>query len=530
MKAKVTRGSNFAGLLRYARDIGPRATGKKGGRLVGGNIDLALSCAKQANAFQSIAHRRPDTKRPVLHISLSLPAGERLTDERWNDIAVAFLLKMGINTQLQQYAVVRHEDTEFEHIHIIVNRVGIDRSLWLGRWEMKKAMTATTELESEFGLNVTPAYDPSKPARKKQPKNGAIGILRRTGELPTTMKIQACIDTAKAQSQNFSSFVAALAGMGVSLLPAGKTGSVPGVSFEFAGLAVKGSGLGRDYAWKSIALAVNFDSVGDAALIASLRAKVATPSPSNMAEPSKIAIKPAQKLVCSVSPMDVTHDSRQLFKRRLVQAYYHAEISDHLARLLKAVVLDGLPKSLLLRLQPTGVITDYGEKITVDNGTPNEITALVELARVKGWGRVLISGDDRFIENCALAFMRAGKVRTQIQTRGRVGNDAVERAWATHMANEALKKSKQQKEISDGNDHQSAEARTTRSNGTAGIGRTSGSAQTPGQLALASAAKERSRPSGKGKIDVVATSSKSITDTVAPAKKQPFQKPAKPAR
>jgi hypothetical protein len=444
MKASVTRGSNFAGLIRYVRDVGPRATGKKGGRLIAGNVDLSLSCAKQARAFQAIASRRPDATRPVLHISLSLPAGEHVSDERWKEIAESFLQKMDINIERQQFVVVRHQVTDFEHIHIVANRVGIDNSLWLGRWELKKAMVATTALEIEFGLKLTPAYDPNKKARKKGPKSGAVGVMRRTGAVPATMKIQQRIDIAKAQSSNFSTFVAALASLDVRILPAGKTGSVPGASFETGGIAVKGSSLGADYAWKSISAAVNFDLIGDAALIAQLRAKATTEVTKDAGAEvtTEVTTKPGPnvahlvkpKVACSVALVSVTYASRVLFKRRLLEAHYQTAVSDLLARLLKAVVLDRLPKSLLLRLEPSGCVTDSGDKITAHNGTPNEITALVELARIKKWRKVVLSGSDDFIEKCALSFLRAGKSRAQITAKGISGHDAVEKAWAKFAA------------------------------------------------------------------------------------------------
>jgi len=469
MRAKIKRGKMFRGLFLYARDQGPRATGKKGGRLLGGNVDLSLSCQEQAKVFQDIARRRPDVERPVLHISLALPPGDHLSDDNWNDVGMRFLDEMGIDVNLHQFAIIRHEDTAHEHVHIIVNRVSVSGSLWLGQWEMKRAMAATTKLEIEFGLTLTTAFDPKNPVKRKSPKSGAIGVMRRTGKIPVSLKLQDRIEMARNQSTTFASFVKALFGLDVRLLPAGKTGQVPGVLFESDGVIVKGSSLGNSYAWRAISGAVNFDPIIDAPLIAKLRSQgfVEPPVANLRAEKLEPQLVPKRRLVCAVVPVGESEHARQQMQRRLLEQHYQSVISTQLIHLLAGDGLHRLPKSLLLTLNPQGRITDYGGRITAGLGNAIEISALVQLIGIKKWRRVRLTGNYDFIMQSALALMRAGKARADIQAHGLSGHESVERAWEVFTLEQApLKKLKQKKEISNGNDRQRTDQSTTGGDGT----------------------------------------------------------------
>lgn len=407
---------------------------------------------------------------------------------------------MGIDADVHQYAIVRHEDTVHEHIHIILNRVSVAGALWLGQWEMRRAMVATTKLELEFGLTQTTAFDPKAPAKRKNPKSGAIGVMRRTGNIPATMTLQDRIDAARHQSKTFAAFIKNLADLDVRLVPAGKTGQVPGVLFETGGVIVKGSSLGSDFAWKSIAEAVHYDQNADAPLIAKLRAlgfaassvvtavteektpeiepravqitrqmtgqiakeitkeitKEIAEQITDLRNKPKVEIKIEQKVglkiklprrpVCTVQVDRASENAHRMMKRRLLEQHYQAAVSTQLSYLLAGVGLHRLPKSLFLTLKPQGQITDYGQRITSGQGNPVEITAMVELIRIKGWRKVRLTGSDDFIEKCALALMRAGKARTDLKSNTLHGHDAIERALAAFEVEQAeIKKTKRTK-------------------------------------------------------------------------------------
>src|SRR5258706_11732322 len=130
MKANITRGGGFRGALNYVFDLAPEASHEKNAELVGGNMigDNPMALARE---FAVVRKLRPDIKKPVWHCSLALPKDERLPTEKWHEIARDFMGCMGFDIDKTPYVVVRHNDTEHDHVHIIASRIALDGSVWL---------------------------------------------------------------------------------------------------------------------------------------------------------------------------------------------------------------------------------------------------------------------------------------------------------------------------------------------------------------------------------------------------------------
>ena len=261
MKANVSRGGGFLGVLQYVLDEGPKAENTKKAKLVGGNMS-GRSAGELAAEFGQTRKLRPSCKRPVWHCSLALPEGETLTAQQWDKVARAFLRKMKIDPDKHQHVVVRHRDTGHDHVHLVATRIGLDSELWLGKFEQLNAIEATQELEREFGLTVTPGLEElqqdGKRKRRRKPKQaitrGEIQMAARTGETPTRVALQQVIDDALAgEPVGVFAFIDTLAAAGVNVRPnVQKTGRVSGISFEMGGVAFKGSQLGKAYSWGNL--------------------------------------------------------------------------------------------------------------------------------------------------------------------------------------------------------------------------------------------------------------------------------------
>jgi hypothetical protein len=105
-----------------------------------------------------------DLKRTVIqcvyHVSLSVSPSEKLSEQKWIDIARTYL--QGMEFQTNQYAIYRHTDREHDHIHIIASRIrisyGVDGVAFQGRQLGKDY--AWTSLESL--LSQESSYQPSQ--------------------------------------------------------------------------------------------------------------------------------------------------------------------------------------------------------------------------------------------------------------------------------------------------------------------------------------------------------------------------------
>lgn len=247
MKAKITRGKTFKGLLNYIFDLGSKATRDKIPFIVGGNM-AGASPQQLTREFVAVRQLRPDIERAAWHCSLSLPPGERPTNEQWNEITQDFMEGMGFS-DYTPYVAVRHNDKEHDHIHIVASRIGGDSKVWVGKWEAYKAIEVTQRLEEKYDLTRV-AF---KPAEKKRPTYKELHKAERTGVTPPRIQLQELIDEAVADKPTAPQLAQRLEDKGVIVRAnVASTGRMNGFSFELDGLAFKGSSLGKAYSWSGL--------------------------------------------------------------------------------------------------------------------------------------------------------------------------------------------------------------------------------------------------------------------------------------
>lgn len=241
MKAKITRGTGFRGVLDYALDTGNQKG--KNPEIVGGTLTLGNARAMSAQ-FAITRHLRPDVQSPVWHASLALPEGDHLSSEQWSTIAEAFMNKMGFPPD-SLYTVIRHNDTSHDHVHIIASRISLSGHLWHGQWEVYRAIKATQMLERTHGLTLTPGL--GEPKDEKSLTKGEIEQALRTGEEPPRQRLQRLVKEAAQGKPTAVMFAERLelAGVGVRFQIQKK--GITGVSYELDGIAFKGQSLGDAY-------------------------------------------------------------------------------------------------------------------------------------------------------------------------------------------------------------------------------------------------------------------------------------------
>lgn len=252
MKAKITKGSGFGGVLRYVLDI--KAGGGRGSKraevLEVASIGLGQCYELFMKRFALCAALRPNIKKPVWHCSLSLPEGEKLEPGRWEEVVESFLARMGFGANHPR-AVVRHGDKEHDHVHIVCCRIGMDGRLWDDSHDVRRAIGATQELEKEFRLTPTKGF-----GGKPQIKNTTFSERKmedRTGEAAPRVRLQEIIGQIVAVGPTAVEFCEYLEASGVEVRAnlAG-SGKLNGFSFSVDGIAFKGSSLGKAYAWEGL--------------------------------------------------------------------------------------------------------------------------------------------------------------------------------------------------------------------------------------------------------------------------------------
>lgn len=145
MIAKIIKGAGFRGALNYVLQ-------KSGAEVVGGNMS-GETPRELASEFGAVRGHNTKCTKPVFHASLSLPTGESLSDGQWNEAAGDFLEKLGFQRGAHQCIVVRHTDTEHDHVHIIANRVNLESFKAADlKHDFRKSHEAVRGIEQKFRL------------------------------------------------------------------------------------------------------------------------------------------------------------------------------------------------------------------------------------------------------------------------------------------------------------------------------------------------------------------------------------------
>lgn len=227
--------------------------------------------------LKTVSSFRQDIKKPVFHAFLSLPKDEKLTDEKWQEIAKDYLKEMNIDIAKHQYICVRHKDTDQDHIHIVANRVGLDGSVWHGQHSAFNTIAACERLEVKHSLTITQSLKGQK-SDLSAPTKAEIEQALRTGEKPAGLVLQNALQAALVGKPDLSTFLERLQAVGIEpAFNVASTGNVAGVSFGIKNneknIYFKGSQLGKKYSWNTIKAKVKYDKNRDDELIRGFAAR-----------------------------------------------------------------------------------------------------------------------------------------------------------------------------------------------------------------------------------------------------------------
>jgi len=184
--AKVTKGSSFGGLARYLYGPG-RHEEHVDAHMVGGNLAVEDRPRVIAEELRDIARDNPRVRRPVFHASLSLPEGERLSDEQWHRAGEMFVDRMGFHEGQSEapWAIVRHDGDEGRHVHIVASRVRFDGSTVSDSYDFKRSHEACRAVEADHGLS-SPQPSPERLASVSRSEREAAsrrGVAPERGQL-----------------------------------------------------------------------------------------------------------------------------------------------------------------------------------------------------------------------------------------------------------------------------------------------------------------------------------------------------------
>jgi hypothetical protein len=265
MIGKQIKGTGFRGCLNYV-------LGKKDAALIGGTM-CGQTPEELAAEFAIARQLRPNLKVAVFHASLSVASTEKLensekNDQRWLTIAANYMKAMNFDNS--QYAVVKHSDTDHDHIHIVASRIRLDGGVVDDSWDYYRSQETIRQLEHNYNLEtVIPSWETDKRA----PTTGEHRQLKSKGDKSVRVQLQDIIDEVAQDNPSMPEFVERLQQQGVEVqVKLTRNGFSKGISYNLNEVAFSGTQLGKAYTFSGLQKhrGISYDKGRDSARIEAL--------------------------------------------------------------------------------------------------------------------------------------------------------------------------------------------------------------------------------------------------------------------
>ena len=234
MIGKIKKGSGFKGCVNYV-------LGKEQAVLLHADGVLTESRGDIIRSFCMQTGMNPDLKKPVGHIALSYSAVDalKLTDGKMIQLAQEYMREMKITDT--QYIIVRHQDREHPHVHIVFNRIDNNGKTISDKNDMYRNEQVCKKLKARHGLYFAKDKMHVKQHRLREPDKSKYEIYN-------------AVKNEIRKSKNWQQLQTRLAekSIGIHFKYRGQTGEVQGVSFSKGEYTFKGSEIDRCFSFSKL--------------------------------------------------------------------------------------------------------------------------------------------------------------------------------------------------------------------------------------------------------------------------------------
>lgn len=152
MVAKISLANSLYGAIAYNAE----KINKEKGRVLDTNLIFNdgsghLNIGRVFEDFKRWIPSSTRTEKPMMHISLNPHPDDKLSDVDFTQLAHEYMEKMGFSDM--PYIIVKHQDIDRHHIHIVALRVRPDGSAISDRNNFYRSKEICRELERKYGLH-----------------------------------------------------------------------------------------------------------------------------------------------------------------------------------------------------------------------------------------------------------------------------------------------------------------------------------------------------------------------------------------
>jgi hypothetical protein len=243
MMAKIVKGGSFGGCVRYV-------TGKRDAKLLAAAGVLLDSKQSIIDSFEAQSQLNPRLGRKVGHISLNFSVQDknRISDAFMLKIAGEYMQKMSITDT--QFIVLRHNDREHPHCHIVFNRVDNNGQTISDKNDRMRSVKACRNITERHGLYIA---------------SGKENVNRQQLRDPDSIKyaIYDAVIAALPHGRNWVDLERRLEreGIAITFKYKGGTSRREGIIFGKDGFSFNGSKIDRQFSFSKLDATLNAANV-----------------------------------------------------------------------------------------------------------------------------------------------------------------------------------------------------------------------------------------------------------------------------
>ncbi len=238
MIGKVITGRSFGGCIRYVIQ-------KQDALILEGAGVRVQETNQTINDFNLQRKYNPNLGQAVGHIALSWSINDqsKLNDEVMVNMAKEYLQKMKI--QDTQYLIVKHQDRDHPHIHIVYNRVDNNGKTIADNFQKQRNVKVCKDMTLKHGLYMSPGKEQ---VNRKQLK----------GQDKIKYELFDAIKSASKKVKTLNELKQVLTKQGIGMLYKYKSGTneIQGISFSKGEYKFKGSEIDRSLSYAKLSQAI----------------------------------------------------------------------------------------------------------------------------------------------------------------------------------------------------------------------------------------------------------------------------------
>lgn len=233
MIAKNIKGKSFKGCVNYVMNDTAELLEAEG--------VWADSAKDMSRSFAMQRSGRKEIKQPVGHIPISFSPEDkgRMTNDFMLQLAKEYMQGMGIKNT--QYIIVRHHNTDNDHLHIVYNRIDNDLKLISVNKDYKRNIKTCKKLKDKYNLT----YGKGKEKVKREKLNSPDSIKYLLHDV-----IKAILPYCTSEKE-FQEYLQSK-GVNVEFKLKRTTEEIEGISFSYDNISFKGSQIDRKFSFGNL--------------------------------------------------------------------------------------------------------------------------------------------------------------------------------------------------------------------------------------------------------------------------------------